>query len=87
MNEKNLNTVTSPGRAESGKGKGSGEGKPLQWDYVFQTWEYHVPKPEPLTFVCAWCQSEQKIKPEPGQSHGICKMHYHQMLAQLKKAI
>lgn len=24
---------------------------------------------------CAWCQKEQEISPQPGESHGICQNH------------
>jgi hypothetical protein len=30
---------------------------------------------------CAWCQQEQGVKPQAGESHGICQRHAKAMLA------
>lgn len=37
----------------------------------------------PTEFVCAWCQQERGEKPQPHQSHGICKKHLEEMKAQI----
>lgn len=31
--------------------------------------------------VCAHCQTEAGERPQPGQSHGICRRHYEQELS------
>lgn len=36
---------------------------------------------EPTTRACAHCQKEGGIKPEPGTSHGICKRHWIEQMA------
>lgn len=36
-------------------------------------------------FPCSWCQVEQAIKAQPHESHGICKRHTAQLLAESKR--
>lgn len=36
-------------------------------------------------FPCAWCQMEQAIKAQPHESHGVCKRHAAQLLAESKR--
>jgi hypothetical protein len=35
--------------------------------------------------VCSWCQREQAIKAQPHESHGICKRHFDEMMADAKR--
>lgn len=45
---------------------------------------------EPLDLIdskepCSWCQKELATKAQPHESHGICKRHAAEMLADLKR--
>ena len=44
-------------------------------------WEYL--NPDGKTVPCAWCQQEQGVAPQPGESHGICQKHFLEELAKL----
>lgn len=36
-------------------------------------------------YSCAWCQSELKVTPAAGESHGICPRHFAEKLAEIRQ--
>jgi hypothetical protein len=44
-----------------------------------------TPGAELLVTVCAWCQKEQGLKPQPNQSHSVCAGHKAIFLKQLEQ--
>lgn len=42
-------------------------------------WQFS--KPNGLVGICSWCQAELNVKPQPGESHGICPRHHAAVLA------
>jgi hypothetical protein len=48
-------------------------------EFSLPAWQFI--RPDGSIGICAWCQADQGVKPEPHQSHGICPQHKEKMLA------
>ena len=35
--------------------------------------------------LCSWCLKEKGIPPTKGDSHGICKRHYNQIMKEIEE--
>ena len=50
-------------------------------ELVLQPWQWL--KRDGNIGICAWCQKEQGVKPNPAESHGICPKHDAAVRAEL----